>query len=131
MLKMEHFHQITDSRHVARHVGIISICHRVREIVPAADRQRLKAPVALDELQDRDVVVIGVHHPSTTRMRRNRQERHPRAVAEESERLDEAGVVEAARLIKSDEDSRSGKELRFRLEPIDDVLQESLEQIDL
>jgi hypothetical protein len=34
--KLEHFHEIADGGHIAWYVGILVICHRVREIVAAA-----------------------------------------------------------------------------------------------
>ena len=85
---MEHLHEIADRRHVARHIWIGIIRHRIREIVAAAARQWRNAPIALDEFENGDVIIVGVHHSSAPRMRRNRQQRHAWAVAKEIERLD-------------------------------------------
>jgi len=87
--KMEHLHEIADRRHVARHIGIDLVRHWIREIVAAATRQWRNAPIALDEFENGDVVVVGMHHASAPRMRGNGQQRHARSVAEEIERLDE------------------------------------------
>ena len=129
--EMEHVHQITDRWQIAWHVGIVVIRHRVREIVAAADRQRLKAPIALDELEDRDVIVIGVHHASAPRMRGDCQQGHARPITEKIHWLDEARVVKATTLIKGDEDGRFGKHVRSCLDPLDDVLHEGFEQVKL
>jgi hypothetical protein len=56
VLEVEHYEQIADCRAVHRHIGIVFVCNRIRKIVAAATAQRLEAPVALDELEDRDVV---------------------------------------------------------------------------
>src|SRR5262249_39758764 len=128
--KLEHFHEIADGGHIAWYIGILVIRHRVREVVAAAGGQGRQAPIALDELEDRHVIVIGVHHPPTPRMRRNCKQWHPRSVAEEVERLDEARVIETAGFVKDDENRGLGKQPRCRLDPLKDVLQESLEEID-
>src|SRR5262249_8357438 len=72
----------------------------------------------------------GVLHPSTPCMRRNCKQRHPRSVPEEIERLDEAGVIETAGFVEGDENRGLGKQPRLLLDPLKDVLQESLEEID-
>ena len=56
MLELEHHEQIADRRAVHRHIGIVFVRNRIGKIVAAANAQRLEAPVALDELEDRDVV---------------------------------------------------------------------------
>jgi hypothetical protein len=45
-------------RAVHRHVGIVPIRVRVRKIVAAAMGEPIDVPIALDELQDRDMVGI-------------------------------------------------------------------------
>lgn len=42
-----------------RHVGILAQGDRVREVVPAAPRERFQIPVALDEFEDRRMVRAG------------------------------------------------------------------------
>jgi hypothetical protein len=60
--EIEHVEKIADRRAVHRHVGIVSIGVRVREIVAAAMGEPTDVPIALDELQDRDMVGIAVHN---------------------------------------------------------------------
>ena len=59
--KSEHRHQVADCRSlVGRQIDVGRHRDRVRHVVAAAARQRAQAPVALDELQHRSVVVVGV-----------------------------------------------------------------------
>src|ERR1700756_2862205 len=58
----EHVEQIADRRTVHRHVGIVLIGAGVWQIVAAAPGERGEVPVALDEFQDRDMVVIAVYN---------------------------------------------------------------------
>ncbi len=58
VVKLEEVKEVPERRTVERHIGIIVFDDGVREIIAAATRQRLEAPVALDELQDRDVVGV-------------------------------------------------------------------------
>lgn len=67
--KIEHIEEIADGRAVERHIGIIFMRDRIRQIVSAARGQRLEPPIALDEFQDRDMIVIGVRHVSAARER--------------------------------------------------------------
>ena len=55
--EVEHGHQVADRRPVARYVRAR---RRVRQVVLAVAGQRGQPPVSLDELQDRDVVGVGV-----------------------------------------------------------------------
>src|SRR5215813_10971552 len=89
-IEVEHLEQVPDGRAVAGHIGIMLMRDRVRQVIAAARRERLEVPIALDEFQDRDMVVVGVHDAATTRERRDHDERNTRAVAEEIERLDVA-----------------------------------------
>ena len=131
MVEVERIEQIIERRAVGRHVRIVLRRLRVGKIVTAAGRQRLELPVALDELQDRDVVAITVMDLSAGRIRRENQQRNARPIAEEVERLDEARVPVATGLIKGDEDGRLGFELGIVVEGTKDVQQIGLEQIDL
>jgi hypothetical protein len=54
--EVEQIEEIADRRAVDRHIGIVAPGARIRQIVPAAPRQRIEPPVALDEFQDRDMV---------------------------------------------------------------------------
>src|SRR5205807_6644554 len=69
--KIEHIEEIADGRAVERHIGIIFMRDRIRQIVSAARSQRLEPPIALDEFQDRDMIVIGVRYVSAARERRD------------------------------------------------------------
>ena len=57
---VEAVEQVVERRAVGRHVRIVLRRLRVRQIVTAAIRQRLELPVALDELQDRDGLVLAI-----------------------------------------------------------------------
>ena len=67
--KVEH---VVDSGAVHRHIGILRVGDRVREVVAAAIGDRLQTPIPLDELDDRDVVgvvvgnVAGLQYGDTT-----------------------------------------------------------------
>src|SRR5438132_2839608 len=60
--EIEHVEQITDCRHIARHIDIVVvILLGVREIVAAAvGERRIQLPVPLDELHEGRMLVIGV-----------------------------------------------------------------------
>jgi hypothetical protein len=60
MVETEQVEEVAEGRAVERHVRIMVINDRVREIIPAARRQWFQEPIPLDELQDRDVVGVGV-----------------------------------------------------------------------
>jgi hypothetical protein len=46
--EVEHVEQVPDGRRINRHIGIVVIRDRVRQIVAAAAGQRLQLPVMLD-----------------------------------------------------------------------------------
>ena len=62
LAEIEHVEQITNCRAVHWHIRIVSVWMRVRQIIAAAAGERGETPVALDEFQDRGMVVIAVHH---------------------------------------------------------------------
>jgi hypothetical protein len=93
MVELKHIEKIPDGRTIERHVRIIVVGNRVRKIVPAAIGQRLQIPIPLDELQDRDVIGVGVADMAALRKARYNDERDAGAVAEEVERLDVSGVI--------------------------------------
>src|ERR1700716_1344041 len=111
MVEVESIEQVGECRAVSRHVRIVLRRLRVGQIVAAAGRQRLELPIALDELQDRDVIAITMVDLSAGRIRRENQQRNARSIAEKVERLDEARVPVTTGLIKGDEDGC----LRFQL----------------
>jgi hypothetical protein len=79
-------------------------CAGIWQIVAATRRQRLQAPVALDELQDRSMVGIGVIDEAFLGERRHCDQHRARSVAEKVDRLDIAGIIVAARLVEGDQD---------------------------
>src|ERR1700688_948602 len=56
----EQVHQVADSRTVQRRIGIGFGGDWVGEIITAASGHRRQMPVGFDELQNRDVIGIGV-----------------------------------------------------------------------
>ena len=58
--EIEHDEQIADRWAVHRHIGIVFVPNRIGKIVTTASAQRLEAPVALDEFQDRNMVGIAM-----------------------------------------------------------------------
>jgi hypothetical protein len=65
---------------------------------------------------------------AASRVGRNGDHRNARARPEKIDRLDEARVIEAATLVRGDEDSGFGPFLRIALREFDDVLGEGLEE---
>src|SRR5947209_12141051 len=61
-------------------------------------------PIVLDELQDRDVVIVGVIYISPPDVGRDHHQRNTWTISKEGERLNIAGVVVATGLIERDED---------------------------
>src|SRR5580700_5103664 len=96
MIKIEEVEKIAERRAVKRHVGIIFVDSGIREIIAAAARQWFQIPIPLDELQDRNVVGVGVADVAAAGEGGNGDQGNARAVAEEVERLDVAGVVVAS-----------------------------------
>jgi len=109
MVERKQIEEITDGRAVDRDVGIIIASDRIREIIAAPIRQRLKVPVPLDELQDRDMVGVGVADMATRGERRDDDQGNPGPVAEEIDRLDVARVKVAATLVHGDDESGGGE----------------------
>ena len=56
--KLEHLEEIANRGHIERYVGVTTRHHRIGQIIATAGGQRREVPVALDELQHRDVVII-------------------------------------------------------------------------
>src|ERR1700761_2400797 len=85
--EVEQVEQIADRRAVGRNVRVALRRNRVRIIVPAAVGDRLQAPIALDELDDRDVIGVVVRDVARDRVRRDHDQGNAGAVAEIVERL--------------------------------------------
>jgi len=109
MSELEHVEQIAEGWAIERHVGIIWVRNRIREIIAAPRRQGLQVPIALDELQNRDVIRIRVVHMPALGKRRDDNQRDARTVAEEIERLNVTGIVEAAALVQRDDKRCAGE----------------------
>src|SRR5260370_30646272 len=85
--EIEQVPEVSDCRAVDRHVGAGRL-YRVWQVVTAAVRERAQTAVALDKLQDRDMVVIGVIDEAFPGVGGCGNHRDPRAVAEKVHWLD-------------------------------------------
>src|SRR4029077_13617044 len=130
-VEIKYVEEIADGRAVERDVGIVVVNTGVREIVPACLGQRFQAPVPLDELQDRNVVGIGVVDMPTLAEGRDDDQWNTRAVAEEIERLNVARVVIAAAFVEGDDQSSALEQFGVGLEVVNDFIDHTLEQIEL
>src|SRR5215469_9277032 len=119
--EVEQIHQITDSRAVSRDVRIARRRYRVMHVVAAAAADCRQAPVLFDELQDRDVVCVGVRDVAGLGVLRYHDQRDAGTVAEEVERLHITRVVVAAAFINGDEDSGAVPQRRVLLQDSDDL----------
>jgi hypothetical protein len=68
LIEIEHVKEVTDCRRIGRHIGIVLVRAWVRQIIAAADGERIEVPVALDEFEDRDMVVVAMHHMPASRI---------------------------------------------------------------
>src|SRR5215470_16475423 len=73
------------------------------------------------------MIIIGVIHPATTGEWRNHDRRNPRTIAEEIERLEEAGIPVAAAFIEGDQESSLCEQIRMRAEPIENLVNHAFE----
>lgn len=61
MVEGEQVHELADRRTIVGRIAIVvAVMDRVRQIVAAPIRDLRKIPVLFDELQQRDMVVVGV-----------------------------------------------------------------------
>src|SRR5580693_2523210 len=104
--ELEGVEQVVQRRTVGRHIRVRSH-NRIREVVTSGWANGWQAPVALDEFDDGNVIGIAVVDHATGGIRRNDQQRNPRAIAEEVNRLDVPGIIVAAAFIEGDEDGRA------------------------
>src|SRR5262249_30737191 len=86
MRKVEQVHQIADRRAIHRTIAA-SRLNGVWQVVAAAARELGQAPVALDEFQDRHMVIIGVIDKTLLGVGRYDDQRDTGAVTEEVDRL--------------------------------------------
>jgi hypothetical protein len=118
--EIEHVEQVADGGHVEWHVRITYGRDRIGQIIAAALGQRLQMPVPLDELHNRRMVGVGVHHVAAARVFGHGDHGNARPVAEEVDRLEEARIPVAAALVKGDEEGGLLEEVRMCLEPVED-----------
>src|ERR1035437_2549185 len=104
---------------------------RIGKIVTTAIAERRYCPVLLDELEDRDVISIGVHHAAAGGIGGNHDERNAGAIAEEIDGLDVARIPVAATLVKGDKDGGVGPKFRLGLPLGDNLADECFEDVDL
>ena len=125
-VEIEHIHQIANRRRVGWDIRIGSRRDWIRKIVTAAAGQRSKSPVALDELQDRNMIIVSVDYLAVLCLLRNHEEWDARSVAKEIQRLKVAGIPETAALIECDEQGGIVPVLHL----IDDVFEHAFEQVE-
>ncbi len=96
----EKFEQVANRRAVQRNVRIACAGHRVREIVAAAVGHPAQPKIALDELQNRDVIRIVVSDVPAGRIGGHHDQWNARSVAEIIQRLNIAGIIIPAALVE-------------------------------
>src|SRR5216684_3397288 len=84
-VEVEHIHQIANRGRVGRDIWIARRSGRIRKIVTAAARQWSESPVVLDELQNRNMIVVGVHYLPMLRVVRDHDKGNPRSITKEVE----------------------------------------------
>ena len=108
MSELEHVEQIAKGWAIERHVGIIWVRNRIREIIAAPRRQGLQVPIALDEFQNRDVISVGVVDVPTFGVIGNDNQRNARPIAKKVHWLNVARVVVTSALVKCDDERGLG-----------------------
>src|ERR1035438_1984536 len=129
-VEVEGVEQIVKGRAVGRHVRVVLGRLRVGVIVATAGCQRREAPVAFDELGQRNVVGIAVIDVSTLCEGRHDDQRSAGAVAEKVQGLDVAGIIVATTLVKGDEDRGARPGFRIGLNRRYDLLHEAFKQVE-
>src|SRR5258707_5388378 len=97
--EVEQIHQIPDGRSIQGPIRIGYGHDRVRQIVATTGRDGREIPVALDELQQRHMVIVGMVDKALFGPWRRRDEWNTGAVTEEIQRLDITGVIITAALV--------------------------------
>src|ERR1700719_322950 len=90
VVEVKHVEQIADGRAVLGHVRVALTRFWIGQIVAAAVSKRIQVPIALDELQNRDVIAVGMVHMAAFGERRNNNQGDARAVAEKVQWLNVA-----------------------------------------
>src|SRR5215471_15011509 len=124
--KLKEIREVPDRGPIQRYIGLGGGRHGDRQIVAAARGEWLQGPVHLDEFQDRRMVVRGMIDETGLGEARDREERDPRAVAEEIQDLDVAGIVIAAAFVRRYQDRCVIPDVGMRLNLRDEVLDEGL-----
>src|ERR1700739_3324902 len=104
MVEVKHVEQIADGWAVLGHVRVVLTGFWIGQIVAAAVSKRIQVPIALDELQNRDVVAVGMVYVAAFGERRNNNQRDARAVTEKVQRLNVAGIIVAAAFVHGDDE---------------------------
>ena len=87
--EFEQIEQVTYRRTIPRNVSIPA-CNRVGEVVAATLGDRRQIPVALDELENGNMISVLVRDVAARRVRGHNEKYNPRAIAEEVKRLNVA-----------------------------------------
>src|SRR5487761_2535538 len=98
-LKVKQVEQISYGRAIERYIGVLFGHDGIRIVIATAAGKRFQSPVPFDELQDGNVVSVGMAHVAGTGVRGHDDHRNARAVAEEVQRLHVAGIVVAAAFV--------------------------------
>src|SRR5229473_8155536 len=88
----EQVRQVSDRGSVKRDIGVREGRDRIRKIISAPRRHRRQAPVIFDELENRDMIGVGVRDVSRFGPWRDHYQRDSRAVSEVVQWLYVAGV---------------------------------------
>src|SRR5882757_4647209 len=127
--EIEQVEEVTNGRHVGRHVRIVIVKLGIGQIVAAAVAERcIEHPVPFNELNEGGMLGVDVADMTAPREGRNSDHRNARPGAEEIDGLDKAGIVVAAALVYSDENGGLGPLLRVALRKLDDVSGEGFEE---
>src|ERR1700733_16016808 len=129
--EIECVEQAPDGGTVRRNVRVGRGCLRVGKVVAAAASQRLQVPVPFDELNERNVVGVGVVDFASRAEWGDDQQRNAGAVAEESDGLDVTGVVVTAAFVKCNENCGAGPQIRMALQVVDQSFGKALKDIEL
>src|SRR6267378_43111 len=127
--EVEEAEQIVDGRAVVGDKRVVRIGYGIGKVVAAAVSDSAETPIAFDKFENGDMVAIVVGNMATTAVGGYHDQWDARAITEEIEVLDIAGVIVTAAFIDSDEDRSALPEFLVALNGVDDFLDEALEQV--
>src|SRR5260370_6306622 len=128
--EIEEVEEIAEGRAIEWHVGIIFVDYGVWEIVAAAMRQGLQVPIALDELQDRNVVGVAMADVASAGEGRNDNQRNARPVAKEVQGLNVAGVIVAAAFVEGDDQRGFSEKIGPGSQVVEGLLDHAFEEVE-